>query len=97
MNSLVHRRKANREVPLAGKALMDRVEVEFDPEETGVDGWPIRTVLVDDSPTVLKMLSLLLERHSGFLVDRHRHGRVPRRAPRGGVSLNAQNHPQLAW
>ena len=67
MNALVHKRKSDREVPPAGKALMDRVEVEF-PEEDGLDGRPIRVLLVDDSPTVLKMLSLLLKQHSRLLV-----------------------------
>jgi DNA-binding NarL/FixJ family response regulator len=67
MNALVHKRKADRDFPPAGKALMDRVEVEF-PEEDGVDGRPVRALLVDGSPAVLKTLNLLLQQHSGLLV-----------------------------
>jgi DNA-binding NarL/FixJ family response regulator len=34
--------------------------------EAAVRSWPVRTVVVDDSPTALKALSLLLERENGF-------------------------------
>ena len=44
------------------------METEFNGAEAAVDGRPIRALLVDDSPTVLKMLSLLLKQHSGLLV-----------------------------
>ncbi len=43
-------------------------EARYGAYETAVDGRPIRTVLADDSPTVLKTLSLLLERENGFQI-----------------------------
>jgi CheY-like chemotaxis protein len=43
-----------------------KMEAEYGAYEAAVDGWPIRTVVVDDSPTTLKTLSLLLERENGF-------------------------------
>jgi DNA-binding NarL/FixJ family response regulator len=39
---------------------------EYGPDEVVVDGCPVRTVVVDDSPIILKILSLFLERQTGF-------------------------------
>jgi hypothetical protein len=59
-------RKDNREKPAATKALPGRVQAGHDPGEAGADGWPVRTVVVDDSPVVLKTLCSFLELQNGF-------------------------------
>jgi DNA-binding NarL/FixJ family response regulator len=41
-------------------------EAEYGTDQAAVDNWPIRTVVVDDSPIMLKTLSLFLERGNGF-------------------------------
>ncbi|MGO8928565.1 MAG: response regulator transcription factor [Limisphaerales bacterium] len=45
---------------------MRQVRADHGPAEVGGDGWPIRTVVVDDSPFVLKTLSSFLERQHDF-------------------------------
>jgi DNA-binding NarL/FixJ family response regulator len=66
MNSLGHDRTANGKKPIENKALPHRAEADSGPDEAVADGWPIRTLVVDDSPVVLKTLSLLLAEESGF-------------------------------
>jgi DNA-binding NarL/FixJ family response regulator len=41
-------------------------EAEYGAYGAAVDSYPVRTVVVDDSPIMLKTLSLFLERQSGF-------------------------------
>jgi hypothetical protein len=41
---------------------------EYRAYEAAVDSYPVRTVVVGDSPMMLKTLSLLLEREDGLLV-----------------------------
>jgi DNA-binding NarL/FixJ family response regulator len=41
-------------------------EAQYGACEAAVDSWPIRTVVVDDSPIMLKTLSLFLQAQSGF-------------------------------
>jgi len=66
MKSPDHGWKANREDPMQDKTHTGRAEAEHGPDEGGRDSWPVRTVVVDDSPIILKTLSLLLERENGF-------------------------------
>jgi DNA-binding NarL/FixJ family response regulator len=66
MNALAPSRKASQRDLMESQALLDRVEVESDLAEAVLDARPIRTVLVDDSPIVLKALSLFLQRLNGF-------------------------------
>jgi DNA-binding NarL/FixJ family response regulator len=41
-------------------------ETEYGAYEAAVDSYPVRTVVVDDSPMMLKTLSLFLERQGGI-------------------------------
>jgi two-component system response regulator DesR len=66
MNSLVHSREAGRENRMASRAHPSRTEAEHDAEEVRLDDQPIRAVVVDDSPVVLKALSSFLQRLNGF-------------------------------
>jgi DNA-binding NarL/FixJ family response regulator len=66
VNALAHSRKANQRDLVESQALVDRVDVESDLAEAVVDAKPIRTVLADDSPIVLEVLSLFLQRVNGF-------------------------------
>jgi len=66
MNSPGHSPKANRESPMGRKRLMRRVEAGREADEAGGDNWPIRTVVADDSPLVLKILSSFLEQQRDF-------------------------------
>ena len=76
MNALAQCRKTNREYPMASRAHSGRTETEPGPQEAGVNGRPIRTVVVDDSPFVLKTLSSFLGlRHDFQLVGTATDGR----------------------
>ena len=66
MNSLCHSRKANREIALESKGLPDRSGAGRVPDEAGAIVRPIRTVVVNGSPTILKTLSLFLEVQHDF-------------------------------
>ena len=66
MNSLGHSRNTNREYPMTSKGRSVRTEAEPGLQEAGGNGRPIRTVVVDDSPFVLKTLSSFLERQHDF-------------------------------
>jgi DNA-binding NarL/FixJ family response regulator len=66
MNSPGHGREANREALTARKGLVRQAETGHDPDEAGAEGWPIRTVVADDSPMVLKTLSSFLALQRGF-------------------------------
>ena len=48
------------------KRLVRRVEADREVDEAGGDNWPIRTVVADDSPFVLKTLSSFLEQQRDF-------------------------------
>jgi len=51
---------------MANKTLPDREEAPHGADEADVDGWPIRTVVVDNSPFVLKTLSSFLKQQRDF-------------------------------
>ena len=48
------------------KGLARRMEAGREMDEAAGDNWPIRTVVVDDSPFVLKTLSSFLEQQRDF-------------------------------
>ncbi len=46
-------------------------EAQHGTYEAAVDRWPLRTVVVEDSPMMLKTLSLFLERQGDTRGSRH--------------------------
>ena len=66
MNSLGQGQADNREKPAKNRALPDRAEDGEGRAEVGGGGWIIRTVVVDDSPMVLKTLSSFLQLQHDF-------------------------------
>jgi len=56
----------SRENRRTSKACSGRMKAERGPEDVRGDDRPIRTVVVDDSPVVLKVLSSFLQRLNGF-------------------------------
>jgi DNA-binding NarL/FixJ family response regulator len=61
MNSPGHSPRAHRESPMGRKRVVRQVEARHQADEAGGNNWPIRTVVADDSPLVLKTLSSFLE------------------------------------
>ena len=51
---------------MENRVFQDQVEAGHGPDKADTDGWAIRTVVVDDSPFVLKTLSSFLERQHNF-------------------------------
>lgn len=66
MNSLGQGRKASRVDMAKRKAPPDRAVAGHGSDEAGAGIGPIRTVVVNDSPIILKTLSSFLELHQGF-------------------------------
>jgi DNA-binding NarL/FixJ family response regulator len=66
MNCLGHIRKVNGEVAMGQKRLPDRAGIDHVPDEAGAGVGPIRTVVVNDSPIILKTLSCFLEQQQDF-------------------------------
>jgi DNA-binding NarL/FixJ family response regulator len=66
MNSPGHSLRAHRDSPIGRKELVRRVEADGEMDEAGGNNWPIRTVVADDSPFVLKTLSSFLEQQRNF-------------------------------
>lgn len=68
MNSISHCRKAHRTDVTPCWAGAERGQAKHSSDGSGIDSRLVRTVLVDDSPFILKTLSSLLETQEGFQV-----------------------------
>lgn len=64
MNSLAHRMQPSPAKPRGRQAPSARARPDHGPAERGGNGTPVRAVIVDDSPFVLKMLTSLLGQQS---------------------------------
>jgi two-component system response regulator DesR len=51
---------------MENRVFPDQMEVGHGPDKADTDGWAIRTVVVDDSPSVLKALSSFLDLQHDF-------------------------------
>ncbi|HVM49771.1 MAG TPA: response regulator transcription factor [Candidatus Acidoferrum sp.] len=64
MNALAYRSQASRPTTRAGTTHAARAQTDHGPAAPGANGRPLRAVIVDDSPSLLRVLSSLLGQES---------------------------------